>query len=218
MNCVTGPSDDWNEMCRSDPCVWWTTSHTRASCWLLEYFWDFLISQAQKSHHILQQTFSPAKLFVFACTKTQYFRVCPPRVLAALRRHSALPKRSQSPPILWCPMDKTVARTSHIKWSCKTQVVAASWWASRLAEPCPEPSSENPSTSWHPGLSIHRNNMCNPVQQVEILTWTQIPTKSNQIVSPELLATISSVACTKPASWVVYRQGEGHLHNLNVLD
>lgn len=56
------------------------------------------------------------------------------------------------------------------------------------------------------------------VQQVKILTWTQIPTKSNQTMSPEPLATISSVACTKPASRAVYRQGEGPLHNLNVLD
>ena len=85
---------------------------------------------------------------------------------------------------------------------------------------CPEPSPQNPSASQHPGLSVHRNSVCtcNPVQQVALVTQTQIPMKSSQTMAPELLATISSMACTKPESWVVYRQGEGHVHNLNVLD
>lgn len=85
---------------------------------------------------------------------------------------------------------------------------------------CPAPSPPNPAASPHPGLSVHRNSMCrcNPVRQVVLVTQTQISMKSTQTMAPELLATISSMACTKPASWVVYGQGGGHLHKLNVLD
>lgn len=85
---------------------------------------------------------------------------------------------------------------------------------------CPEPSPRNPSASQRPGLSVHRNSMCgyNSVQQVARVTQTQIPMKGSQTTAPELLAAISSMARTKPASQVVYRQGERHLHNLNVLD
>lgn len=164
--------------------------------------------------------FFPPDLFVFACTKTQCFRVCPTKLLAALGGHSALPKRPQSPPVLQYPMDKPGARTSPLKWPCIPQAVAASCWLSRSAQPSVQSHLLQTLLPAHTQGSVHRNSMCrcNPVWQVVLVTQTQISLKSTQTTAPELLVTISSVAHTEPTSWVVYGQGGGYLHKLNVLD
>lgn len=132
------------------PCVWWTTSHPTAKLPNTRVLLSF--PQMEISPSSATEIFFPPNLFGFARTKTQCFRVCPTRLLAALGRS---PGSAQ-----------VISVSSHLtmlnghtwcqNFPCKTSLQNPSGGCllvTRSAPPCPKPCPRNPSASQHPRLS-----------------------------------------------------------------